>query len=273
MESLFGKQRHFCIRRIIQDEELKVKSQKLQAQKRKNMKLKTIIEDNDTAAGRAFDISIQILIGLSLTAFSIETLPNLSPRIIIWLERFELVSVIIFSLEYILRIVVADNRTKFIFSFYGLIDFIAIFPFYITSGIDLRAVRVFRLMRILRAFKIIRYNRAMRRYADAFGAIKEELYIFLIATLFLLFVSSVGIYYFENPAQPSHFSSVFQCMWWSLATLTTVGYGDVYPITVGGKIFTFFILMAGLGIIAVPTALIASALTKSIQDEKEETTK
>ena len=98
--------------------------------------------------------------------------------------------------------------------------------------------------------------------------IKEELIVFLIATLFLLYVSSVGIYYFENPAQPDKFSSVFHSMWWSVATLTTVGYGDVYPITVGGKIFTFFILILGLGIIAVPTGLFASALTKSIEIER-----
>jgi voltage-gated potassium channel len=90
----------------------------------------------------------------------------------------------------------------------------------------------------------------------------------LIATLFLLFISSVGIYYFENPAQPNEFSSIFDCLWWSVATLTTVGYGDIYPITPGGKIFTFIILMIGLGIIAIPTALIASALTKCIQDER-----
>ena len=93
--------------------------------------------------------------------------------------------------------------------------------------------------------------------------IKEEIILFLVLTLILLFVSSVGIYYFENPVQPEKFSSIFSGLWWSIGTLTTVGYGDIYPITAGGKIFTFFVLMIGLGIVAVPTGLFASALTKS----------
>jgi len=225
------------------------------------MTLKSLVEKNDTTAGRVFDLLIQSLIVLSLISFSIETLPNLGSKTTMWLKRAETITVIIFSIEYALRVIVAQRKFKFIFSFYGLIDLAAILPFYLTSGIDLRAVR---------AFKLLRYNRALKRFSNAFSAIREELFIFLIATIFLLFVSSVGIYYFENPAQPDQFSSVFQCMWWSVATLTTVGYGDVYPITIGGKIFTFFILMIGLGIIAIPTGLIASALTKIIQDEKTE---
>lgn len=85
--------------------------------------------------------------------------------------------------------------------------------------------------------------------------IREELILFL-------FISSVGIYYFENEAKPDHFKSVFHCLWWALTTFATVGYGDIYPITVGGKLFTFFVLIIGLGTVAVPTGLIASALTR-----------
>jgi len=96
----------------------------------------------------------------------------------------------------------------------------------------------------------------------AFKSIKAELLIFFIASLFLLYVSAVGIYYFERNAQPEVFSSIFHSLWWAVATLITVGYGDIYPITIGGKVFTFIMLMIGLGIIAVPTALIAFALTK-----------
>ncbi len=233
------------------------------------MDLKSFIENSDTSAGRIFDLFIQALIILSLAAFSINTLPNLKTETVFWLKRFELFTVIIFSIEYLLRIIVADKKTKFIFSFYGLVDLIAILPFYIASGIDLRSVRIIRLLRLFRAFKLLRYNKAIQRFHFAFKMIKEELSIFFIATIFLIFISSVGIYYFENPAQPDHFSSVFHSMWWSVATLTTVGYGDIYPITVGGKIFTYIILMIGLGIIAIPTALIATALTKCIQEEKD----
>ena len=91
--------------------------------------------------------------------------------------------------------------------------------------------------------------------------IKDELALFMIATAFVLFLAAVGIYYFEGQAQPETFGSVFHCLWWAVVTLTTVGYGDVYPVTLGGKIFTAIILMVGLGVVAVPTGLFASALT------------
>ena len=96
---------------------------------------------------------------------------------------------------------------------------------------------------------------------------KEEVALFLIATLILIFIVSAGIYFFENEAQPDKFQSVFHSMWWTIVTLTTVGYGDVYPITVGGKIFTFFILILGLGIVTIPAGLVASALSKAREIE------
>jgi len=95
--------------------------------------------------------------------------------------------------------------------------------------------------------------------------------LFLIATAMLLYFAAVGIYYFESSAQPESFQSVFHSLWWALATLTTVGYGDVYPVTVGGKVFTFLVLMLGLGIVAVPAGLVASALGKARDEEEQET--
>ena len=89
-------------------------------------------------------------------------------------------------------------------------------------------------------------------------------------TLVLIYFAAIGIYYFENEAQPEHFSSIFDSLWWSIVTLTTVGYGDVYPITVGGRIFTFFILLIGLGIVAIPTGIISSSLTKVVEPDAEE---
>lgn len=89
---------------------------------------------------------------------------------------------------------------------------------------------------------------------------KEELILFFITTLFIIYIAAVGIYYFENAAQPENFKSVFHSLWWAVATLTTVGYGDIYPITVGGRFFTFLILMVGLSIVSVPAGLLTSAL-------------
>lgn len=225
--------------------------------------LKKVVEENETREGRWFDLSIQALIILSLISFSIETLPDLDPEFRKFLQVFEIVSVVVFTVEYLLRLYVAGKKLNFIFSFYGIIDLFAILPFYLTFGIDLRSIRIFRLFRLFRVFKIIRYSKAIQHFVRAFLSIKEELVLFLILSMFLLFFSSVGIYYFENPAQPEVFASVFHSLWWAVATLTTVGYGDIYPITVGGKIFTSLMLFIGLGIVAVPTGLIASALTKT----------
>ena len=162
-----------------------------------------------------------------------------------------------------------DNRLKFIFSVQGLIDLLAILPFYLRIGIDLRSIRVFRLLRLARVFKFFRYSKAISRFKNTFRIVKAELILFMISTLFLLYLAAVGIYYFENQAQPENFASVFHSLWWAVATLTTVGYGDVYPITIGGRIFTFTILMIGLGIIAVPAGLLSSALTQTLDEERE----
>ena len=225
--------------------------------------LKTIVEDSTTTAGKWFDIFIQILIILSLLSFSIETLPNLPQPTRLILRSFEIFTIAVFTLEYILRLWLSDKKLKFAFSFFGIIDLLAILPFYLSFGIDLRSIRIFRLFRLFRIFKMLRFNQAILHFLKAMKSIKEELILFLMISVFLLFLSSVGIYYFENPTQPEVFKSVFHSLWWAIATLTTVGYGDIYPITAGGKIFTSIMLLIGLGIVAVPTGLIASALTKT----------
>ena len=99
---------------------------------------------------------------------------------------------------------------------------------------------------------------------------KEELVLFSLATLFVIYISAVGIYYFENEVQPENFKSVFHSLWWAVATLTTVGYGDVFPITIGGRLFTFLVLMIGLSIVAVPAGLLASALQNINKDKDKE---
>jgi len=236
--------------------------------------IKNIIEDTNTKAGRVFNYFIETLIVISLIAFSIETLPNLTNSTQVLLRYLEVVVVLIFTAEYILRVLVADKKLDYIFSFFGIIDFIAIFPFYLSfliyGSLDLRAIRMFRLLRILRVLKLIRYNTATQRFHRAFIIAKEELVLFFIVTLILLYLSAVGIYYCENPVQPEAFKSIFHSLWWAVVTLTTVGYGDVYPITLAGRIFTFFVLMIGLGVIAVPTGLVSSALSQARQEEMED---
>jgi len=232
-------------------------------------KLKTIIEDNTNINGKLFDYFIQLIILLSLIVFSLETLPHNNNQTIKILSILEIICLSVFSIEYVLRIYVAEKPLKYIFSFLGIIDLLAIFPFYFKDLIDMRALRLFRVFRIFRTLKLIRYTRALHRFQIAIQIVKEEIILFIIATLILIFLSASGIYFFENEVQPESFSSVFHSLWWAITTLTTVGYGDVYPITIGGKIFTFFVLIIGIGIVTVPTGLVATALTKARSFEEE----
>ncbi|WP_243471053.1 ion transporter [Winogradskyella sp. MH6] len=232
--------------------------------------IKNIVEYNDNKLSKSFAFFIQLLIVLSVITFSVETLPNLKPQTKEILNSIEVFCVVIFTLEYLARIYVADNKPKFIFSFFGLIDLFAILPFYLSFGLDLRSLRVLRMFRLFRLFKLVRYNKAMRHFAKAMLLAKEQIVLFMGVTLVLIYFAAIGIYYFENEAQPEHFSSIFDSLWWSIVTLTTVGYGDVYPITVGGRIFTFFILLIGLGIVAIPTGIISSSLTKVVEPDSEE---
>ena len=225
-------------------------------------KIRNVVENSDTRAGVIFDLFIQSFIVISIVVFSLETLPNLSVKVRDLLFRLEFIIIILFCSEYILRFVVAEKKLKFVFSFWGIVDLMAILPFFLLS-FDSIMLRSLRLMRLFRVLKLGRYSSSISRMTSALKIAKEDLILSLVAALIMLLVASFGIYQFENSAQPDKFSSVFESLWWSLATLTTVGYGDVYPITAGGKIFTGFILVIGLGIVAVPAGIIASALTEA----------
>ena len=234
------------------------------------MSAASIIDDTDTKAGRAFDATVLALILISIATLSIETLPNLSPATRFALKLSETIITLLFTLEYFARIATVRSKKAYIFSFYGLIDLFAILPFYLALGIDLRGLRAFRLFRILHLLKMTRYTRAVSRFRRALAIAKEEIVLFSIATGILLYISSIGIYYFESKAQPEQFASVFHSLWWAVATLSTVGYGDIYPITLGGRIFTFVVLMIGLGIVSVPAGLVASALSEARKAELQD---
>lgn len=209
------------------------------------------------------------LIVLSVMAFAIETIPNLSPESKQLLKYAEYCFVALFTLEYIYRVISTPRKLKFIFSFYGIIDLLAILPFYIALGVDLRSLRLFRLLRLIRLLKLVRYSKAINRFNRALFIAKEELIVYLFASIIMLFLSAVGIFHFEHAAQPQVFTSLLDSLWWAVTSFTTVGYGDLYPITHGGRLFTFFVLMIGLGLVAVPTGIIATALTQARQDIDE----
>ena len=141
-----------------------------------------------------YEYIFQGLILLSLVSFAVETLPNLSPETRSYLHTFEIFTVTVFTLEYVLRLIMGRPRLSYAVSIYGIVDLLAILPFYLHTGLDLRSLRVFRMLRLFRLLKLVRYSAAMQRYHRAFKLVREELVFFGIIAVFLLYLSSVGIY-------------------------------------------------------------------------------
>lgn len=215
-------------------------------------------------------IFISMLIFLSMISYTIETLPDISVETLRIIQYLDISIVVIFSIEYLLRVYSADNRIKFIFSWYGLIDLVAILPFYLALGMDASSLRALRLFRLLRLLKLARYNKAMIRFVRALNVAREELIIFSLASLILLYFSAAIIYYFEHAVQPNIYRSIFDSLWWAVATLTTVGYGDIYPVTSLGRAFTVLILIIGLGMVSVPAGIIASAFSAVRREDERD---
>lgn len=223
-------------------------------------KIHYYLNDTKSKVARGIDIFIYSIIFITVIDHGLQTMPSMVAYHKI-LDDWEKIPIFLFSFEYVLRLYSAPNRIKFIFSFWGLVDIIALIPYYFGLPADLREIRVLRFVSLLR------YDKSASKIASAFRDIKKELLIFSLLALFMLYISAVGIYHFENPVQPEKFTDIFHSMWWSVATLTTVGYGDIYPITAGGKIFAGFIVFLGLGLVAVPTGLVASAFSQAFKKE------
>lgn len=217
-----------------------------------------------------WEMFFQAVIVLSLIDFALETLPDLTANERFWIQVVEVFTVSVFAVEYLIRLVMSKKRRSYAFGFFGIVDLLSFLPFLLGLAVDLRSVRAIRILRIFRILKLARYSRAARRLHRAFIISREELILFATCASILLYLAAVGIYYFEHEAQPEVFRSMFDGLWWAVATLTTVGFGDCYPITTGGRLFTFFILAIGLGIIAVPTGMVASALSKARQAEEDD---
>ncbi len=227
-----------------------------------------------------FDITIMILILLNVFALILDSIPSVENSIGHFLKIFEVISVIIFSVEYLLRIYVSDlthpsssrlkSILKFIFSPFGIVDLLAITPFYLPFliKIDLRFLRILRLMRFFRILKINRYNSSINQIWSVIKEKKTELAITGFVSFLILFIASFLMYYVEGEVQPDKFSNILDSFWWAIATLTTVGYGDVYPITGTGKFISGIIAVLGIGLIALPTGIISAGFMERIGKNK-----
>ena len=192
-------------------------------------------------------------------------------------EKIELVSVVIFSVEYVLRMWVCTilphyrgmltGRIKYAFTPMALVDLVAVAPFYLplVFTFDLRILRLFRLLRLLRLIKVARYSRSLVLFQQVYFMKKSELTMCFLAILFLLVVASSLMYFVENEAQPDAFSSIPAAMWWGVATLTTVGYGDMYPVTALGKFLGAIIALLGIGLFALPAGILGSGFVVAMR--------
>jgi len=239
-------------------------------------------DDGDNRLSRRFDLFIMIMIFLNMIAVIMETVDAVYVKYDSLFEWFEIISVIVFTLEYAGRIWTCTlieryshpikGRIQFILSPIGLIDLLAILPFYLPfiMSIDGRILRLLRLFRLVRIFKMGRYSTAFRMIANVLNRRKEELLVTLTIVLLVLVLASSLMYYVEHEVQPEAFSSIPATMWWGVATLTTVGYGDVYPITSIGRVLGAFIAIMGIGIFALPAGIIASGFEAEIRKKSEE---
>lgn len=230
------------------------------------IRIKDIVEGTNSLSSKLFDWSIQLLIVVSIITFSIKTLPNLDTDTVFLLSFLEFIIVGIFIAEYAVRVFIADRKRDYVFSVYGIIDILAIIPSIISLGeFGLLFLRIFRLV------KLLKYNKAAHLLVRGFVLIKDEMILFFVVIIVLLYLTACGIYYFEHNEQPEVFQSIFHSLWWAVATITTVGYGDVYPVTAGGKFFTAIVLMIGLSVVAIPAGLLASALPLAKTEIERET--
>ncbi len=227
----------------------------------------------------SFDIFIVVLISLNVVAVILGSFEPLQIRFHSEFVKFEIFSVIVFTVEYLLRLWSCTitptyakpfwGRIRFVVSSLAIIDLIAILPFYLPMilPIDLRFLRAVRLLRLLRVFKLGRYSDSMKLFGQVLKNKKSELASALIVLLILLVISSSLLYSVEKEAQPDKFPNIIASMWWGVATLTTVGYGDVYPITWIGKIFGALISLLGIGLFALPTGILSAGFIEAIRDK------
>jgi voltage-gated potassium channel len=234
--------------------------------------------EKGNVASKIFDLFIMALIFISIASVFIMTF-DISKETAHLLNELEKAAIIVFSAEYLLRIWTANMlypelsparaRLKYIFSGMALIDLAAILPFYLPMllPVNLVGIRAVRLVRLLRIFKLNRYSDALSSICEVFRKKLHEILAALFFVVLLLTIASLLIYYAEHDAQPDKFPNAFSGLWWAVATLTTVGYGDIYPVTVVGRLLGAVIAVLGIGMVAVPTSILSSGFMEVLSQK------
>ncbi len=232
------------------------------------------------------EIAVMVLIVFNVIVVIIESYKDLKAEYHGQLALFELGSVIFFSLEYLLRVWLAvyqdrlnggTSTFKAIIRYcstpMAIIDLLAILPFYLNFVVDLRSLRILRIMRILRILKLKRHIQSIDMIVQVFRDKWDEIGVTFFATSVLLLVAAVLMYYIEGEVQPENFPNIPATLWWAVATLTTVGYGDVFPITGMGRILSGIIAVLGIGLVALPTGILSAAFLEELQAKRKKSRK
>jgi voltage-gated potassium channel len=228
-------------------------------------RLYEIIFEADTKAGKLFDLALIFLIFASIVIVLLESVPGNSEEMTLWLQEAEWIITIFFTAEYFLRIWVVQKPSAYIFSFYGIIDLLAILPSYVgllLAGTHMLIIfRSLRLLRVFRVLKLTRYVQESSRLWEALRASRKKISVFLFFILILVTILGTIMYIIENPFNPG-FSSIPRSIYWAIVTLTTVGYGDIAPVTIVGQFLASVIMILGYSIIAVPTGIVTSEMAR-----------
>ena len=224
-----------------------------------------IVFESETRAGRAFDVTVIILILLSVAAVVLESVPGvrdvLGPELLI----AEWFFTILFTFEYILRLLSVKRPIRYALSFYGLVDLLAVLPTYLSLFIPgtqyFLTIRILRLMRIFRILKLAEYTSESRVLSAALKGSRRKIFVFLVAVLTI--VTVVGSLMYVVEGEENGFTDIPTSIYWAIVTLTTVGYGDLSPKTPLGKFLASIVMILGYGIIAVPTGIVTAELARA----------
>jgi voltage-gated potassium channel len=234
-------------------------------------RLFTVIFEHDTRAGKLFDVVLLVMIFLSLVLVMLQSIPELEAGYREFFYQAEWVITILFTIEYILRLLSVKKPRAYATSFYGIIDILSIIPTYLSLILPhsqyLLVIRSLRLMRVFRIFKLTQFVREGTNIALALKASTRRILVFFAFVLIITIVMGSVVYVVESPVN-ERFSNIPQSIYWCIVTITTVGYGDVFPITPLGKFFASFIMLLGYAIIAVPTGIVTVELTKSARTDQ-----
>jgi len=229
-------------------------------------KLYTIIYEADTPLGKLFDIVLLVIILASIFLVTLESVASINIKYHDQFYIAEWVITIFFSIEYILRIITIEKPRKYIFSFYGIVDFLSTIPSYIVFFVGgsnmFLAVRALRLLRVFRILKITRYIGESQNLIRALSHSRAKISIFLFAVLIVCVITGTLMYLVEGPE--NGFTNIPISIYWCIVTLTTVGFGDIHPLTPLGRFIASFIMIVGYGVIAVPTGIVGAEMSKDL---------